>query len=59
MPQQVFAPVLANDDLIPGHKVLVCAAPALAAQARPGHFVNVLTAERFNPLPHEAKGFTQ
>ena len=50
MPQQVFASVLANDDLIPGHKVLVCEAPTLAASARPGHFVNVLTAERFDPL---------
>ena len=50
MPQQFFAPVLANDDLIPGHKVLTCEAPALAAAARPGHFVNVLTAERTDPL---------
>ncbi len=50
MPQQTFAPVLANDDLIPGHKVLVCEAPAVAAAAQPGHFVNVLTAERFDPL---------
>ena len=50
MPQQLFAPVLANDDLIPGHKVLTCEAPALAAAARPGHFVNVLTAERTDPL---------
>jgi len=50
MPQQVFAIVLANDEIIPGHKVLTCEAPALAAQAQPGHFVNALTAERFDPL---------
>jgi len=50
MPQQVFAPVLANDEIIAGHKVLVCEAPAIAASARPGHFVNALTAERTDPL---------
>ena len=50
MPQQVFAPILANDEIIADHKVLVCEAPALAALARPGHFVNVLTAERTDPL---------
>ena len=49
-PKQVFAPVLANDQIIADHKVLVCEAPALAALARPGHFVNVLTAERTDPL---------
>jgi len=50
MPQQVFAPILANDEIIAGHKVVVCEAPALAASAQPGHFVNVLTAERTDPL---------
>ncbi len=49
-PKQVFAPVLANDEIIAGHKVVVCEAPALAASAQPGHFVNVLTAERTDPL---------
>ena len=49
-PKQVFAPILANDEIIADHKVLVCEAPALAAQAQPGHFVNVLTAERTDPL---------
>ena len=44
MPQQVFAPVLANDEIIAGHKVITCEAPAIAALARPGHFVNALTA---------------
>ena len=50
MPQQVFAPVLANDEIIAGHKVITCEAPAIAALARPGHFVNALTAERTDPL---------
>ena len=50
MPHQVFAPVLSNDTIIAGHQVLTCEAPALAALAQPGHFVNVLTAERFDPL---------
>jgi dihydroorotate dehydrogenase electron transfer subunit len=50
MPQQVFASVLANDEIIADHKVLVCEAPEIAAQAQPGHFVNVLTAERTDPL---------
>ena len=49
-PKQVFAPILANDRMIADHKVVVCEAPALAAVARPGHFVNVLTAERTDPL---------
>ena len=49
-PKQVLAPILANDALIAGHKVVVCEAPALAASAQPGHFVNVLTAERTDPL---------
>jgi dihydroorotate dehydrogenase electron transfer subunit len=50
MPHQVFASILANDPVIPDHKVIVCEAPELAAVARPGHFVNVLTAERTDPL---------
>jgi len=50
MPQQVFARVLSNDPIIAGHKVVTCHAPSLAALAQPGHFVNVLTAERFDPL---------
>ena len=49
-PRQVFARVLANDEIIAGHKVLTCEAPALAQAARPGHFVNALTAERTDPL---------
>ena len=50
MPHQIFAPVLTNEPIIEGHKVLVCHAPAVAAEARPGHFVNALTAERTDPL---------
>ena len=50
MPHQEFAPVLSNEPIIEGHKVLVCHAPAIAAEARPGHFVNALTAERTDPL---------
>lgn len=49
-PKQAFAPIIANDPLIAGHKVVVCDAPALAAVAQPGHFVNVLTSERTDPL---------
>lgn len=49
-PKQVLAPVLANDEIIADHKVLTCEAPSLAAWARPGHFVNALTAERTDPL---------
>ena len=50
MPQQVFARVLSNQDIIPDHKVLTCEAPGIATLAQPGHFVNALTAERFDPL---------
>ncbi len=49
-PKQIFATVLANDDIIAGHKVLTCEAPDIAAVAQPGHFVNALTAERTDPL---------
>ena len=45
MPQQVFAEVLANERIIPNHHVLTCRAPEIAAQARPGHFVNALIAQ--------------
>ncbi len=45
MPQQIFAEVLANVRVIPNHHVLTCHAPEIAAQARPGHFVNVLIAQ--------------
>ena len=50
MPQQVLARVLSNKTIIPDHKVLVCETPGIAALAQPGHFVNALTAERFDPL---------
>ena len=45
MPQQVFAEVIANEQVIPNHHVLTCRAPEIAAQARPGHFVNALIAQ--------------
>ncbi len=41
MPHSVLAPVLSVVPLVPNHYVLTCHAPTLAAQARPGHFVNV------------------
>lgn len=50
MPQQVFAEVLSNEEVIRNHRVISCVAPEIASQARPGHFVNALTAERFDPL---------
>jgi dihydroorotate dehydrogenase electron transfer subunit len=50
VPKQIFAAVLANDDIIAGHKVVTCEAPEIAALAQPGHFVNALTAERTDPL---------
>jgi len=50
MPRQLFAQVLSNENIIIGHNVITCEAPTLAALAQPGHFVNVLTAERFDPL---------
>ncbi len=44
MPLQCFATVVSNEVIIPDHHVLTCRAPAIAAQARPGHFVNALIA---------------
>jgi dihydroorotate dehydrogenase electron transfer subunit len=45
MPYQTFATVTANEVIIPDHHVLTCHAPEIAAQAQPGHFVNVLIAQ--------------
>ncbi len=45
MPQQILAPVLANEPIIKDHWVITCHAPALAREARPGHFVNARIAE--------------
>jgi dihydroorotate dehydrogenase electron transfer subunit len=41
---QTFATVISNEIIIPDHHVLTCHAPAIAAAARPGHFVNALIA---------------
>lgn len=45
MPHQVFATVISNEVIIPDHHVLTCHAPEIAAQARPGHFINALIAQ--------------
>ncbi len=51
MPQQLFTQVISNVEIIKDHRVLTCTAPEIAAQARPGHFVNALTAdEGYDPL---------
>ena len=42
---QIDASVVDNLDLVKDHKVLVCHAPAIAGQAQPGHFVNVLASD--------------
>jgi dihydroorotate dehydrogenase electron transfer subunit len=47
---QTLATVVANDDLIHNHKVLVCDAPEIAKQARPGHFVNVLASDWYGSI---------
>lgn len=47
---QTLAMVVANDDLIPGHKVLACQAPEIAKLAQPGHFVNVLASDWYGSI---------
>lgn len=47
---QTFAPVIANEEIIPGHRVLVCHSPDIAARANPGHFLNVLASDTFNSI---------
>ncbi|HEX5322254.1 MAG TPA: dihydroorotate dehydrogenase electron transfer subunit [Capsulimonadaceae bacterium] len=48
--QQTLATVVANDELILNHKVLVCEAPEIARDARPGHFVNVLASDWYGSV---------
>ena len=48
--RQFIAPVVKTKEIIPDHHVLTFNAPFLAETARPGHFVNVLAAEGFDPL---------
>lgn len=48
---QVEANVVGNDEIARGHYVITCQAPGIAAQARPGHFVNARIAEEgYDPL---------
>lgn len=51
MPYAVLAPVLDVQPIAPEHYTLTCHAPALARDARPGHFVNVRASDDgFDPL---------
>ena len=47
---QVLARVLENEEIIPGHKVLVCRAPEIAAIAQPGQFLNVLASGTYESI---------
>jgi dihydroorotate dehydrogenase electron transfer subunit len=49
-PTRYLAPVVSNDDIIAGHKVVTFVAPEIAAVARPGHFVNVLVSDGYDPF---------
>lgn len=51
MPHQTFARIISNQEIIKDHYVVTCVAPGIAAEARPGHFVNARIAdEGFDPL---------
>lgn len=51
MPQQILAPVLSVEPIIQNHFVLTFHAPILAAEARPGHFINTrVSDDGFDPL---------
>ncbi len=47
---QCFAQVTANDEIIPGHRVIVCYAPEIAKLALPGHFLNVLASGTYESI---------
>lgn len=47
---QTLARVIENDEIIPGHRVIVCTAPAIAAAAKPGHFINVLASAAYESI---------
>lgn len=42
--------VVSNQQIIKDHCVITCVAPDIAAVAQPGHFVNVLTGDGFDPF---------
>jgi dihydroorotate dehydrogenase electron transfer subunit len=42
--------VVSNQEIIKDHKVITCVAPEIASVAQPGHFVNVLTGDGFDPF---------
>lgn len=42
---KTIATVISNQEIIKDHRVLVCKAPEIAQQARPGHFLNVMASE--------------
>ncbi len=42
--------MVANEDIIDGHRVITCVAPPIAAAARPGHFVNILAGSGTDPF---------
>jgi len=46
----ILAPVISNDEIMPGINLLWAEAPATAAAARPGQFVMVRTSDGYNPL---------
>lgn len=47
---QTFATVLENEEIIPGHRVLICRAPEIAMGASPGHFINVLASGTYQSI---------
>lgn len=47
---QIAATVIDNQEVIKDHRVMVCDAPLLAREAKPGHFVNVLASETINNI---------
>lgn len=50
MVNPILAPVISNDEIMPGINLLRAEAPAIAAAARPGQFVMVRTSDGYNPL---------
>jgi dihydroorotate dehydrogenase electron transfer subunit len=48
--KEYTVPVVSNVEIIQDHKVITFVAHEIAAQARPGHFVNILVSDGYDPF---------
>lgn len=48
--KQILAPVLSNEEILPGTHLIWAQAPEIASEAEPGQFIMVRTSEGYDPL---------